>query len=95
MKVISSGTHQHHRDMMINNLIPAIKEKWPNQRQTICIQQDNCRVHTQAVDRAILEAANVAGWSMEFYCQPAQSSDLNVLDPGFFNSVQSIHHKTP
>ena len=64
---------------------PAIKEKWPNQRQTICIQQDNCR--------AILEAVNVNGWTMEFYCQPSQNPDLNVLDIGFLNLVQSIHHK--
>ena len=92
MKAINSVTAAHHRAMMIDNVIPAIKQKWPTRRQTIRIQQDNCRVHTAVVDRQILAAANVDGWNMELRRQPPRSPDLNVLDLGFFNSIQSIQH---
>jgi hypothetical protein len=38
----------------------------------------------------VLVAANSGGWRMRISPQPAQSPDLNVLDLGFFNSIQSL-----
>jgi len=40
------------------------------------------------------EVAKLDGFDMRLVCQPANSSDFNVLDLGFFNSIQSIQYKT-
>jgi hypothetical protein len=78
-------------------------EKWPlgewsDPRFTIKIQQDNAGGHASANDRFITSAIR----SMEqqqvfmpgkisFYAQPANSLDLNILDLGFFNALQSTY----
>lgn len=33
------------------------------------------------------------GWNIQFKLQPPNSSDLNVLNLGFFNSVQWLYHE--
>jgi hypothetical protein len=34
------------------------------------------------------------GWNLKLKCQPPDSPDLNVLDLGFFNVIQSLQHQT-
>ncbi|ETV93467.1 hypothetical protein H310_12518 [Aphanomyces invadans] len=33
------------------------------------------------------------GWNVQLTAQPAQNPDFNVLDLGFFNAIQCLHHQ--
>ncbi|KAF0748156.1 hypothetical protein AaE_007446 [Aphanomyces astaci] len=82
-----------YRDFLLTHVIPSIKRMWPGRRGSpIYIQQDNARPHV-ALDDAAVTAAGVAdGWNIQLVCQPAMSPDFNVLDLGFFNSIQALQH---
>lgn len=43
----------------------------------------------------IVKAGLHDGWRIRMVCQPPRSPDLNILDLGFFNSIQSLQYKTP
>ena len=76
--------------MMIEKVLPAIKELWPDQHKPIIVQEDNCRVHTPAT-RVLLEAAaKDVALDLKVVPQPPNSPDFNVLDLGFFHSIQSL-----
>jgi hypothetical protein len=72
-------------------VIPAIVSCWPQEdiRQTIWIQQDNARTHIAADDPAFALAVAQTGLDIRIKNQPPNSPDMNVLDLGFFASVQS------
>jgi hypothetical protein len=85
-----------YREMMIEKLLPAIKEKWPRGTASdpIRIQQDNAKSHMAADDVEFAEAAKDAGLSnVSLYCQPPNSPDTNINDLAFFRSIQSLQHK--
>ena len=44
-------------------------------------------------DADIVALGSADGWNIKFKAQPANSPDLNVLDLGFFNSIQSLQHE--
>lgn len=83
------------RQLLINKVIPAIKSKWPahEKHMVIRIQQDNASPHVEANDAEVLAAGREDGWRIIIDCQPAQSPDLNVLDLGYFNSIQSLQNR--
>ncbi|KAF0717211.1 Aste57867_2438 [Aphanomyces stellatus] len=84
-----------YRDMLVNNVIPAIKNKWPDARTScIVIQQDNARPHVTTTDKGVLAACKADGWDIAMECQPPNSPDLNVLDLGFFRAIQSLQERT-
>ena len=56
------------------------------------IQQDNARPHLQPNDLEFTEAAKNLGIDVRIDLQPPNSPDLNVLDLGYFNSIQSLQH---
>lgn len=76
-------------------VIPAIKEKWPKGRahSSIIIQQDNAKPHLAENDAELLAECQKGGWDISFRCQPPNSPDFNVLDLGFFNSIQALQHQ--
>ena len=83
-----------YRDMMINNILPAIRERWPDgNTYAIEIQQDNARPHIDTHDEVFLAEASKFGFKIKMTCQPAQSPDMNVCDLGFFRSIQSKQHQ--
>ncbi|KAF0750291.1 hypothetical protein AaE_006765, partial [Aphanomyces astaci] len=90
-------TKQVYRDMLVRNVLPALQAKWiragdvANDR--IFIQQDNARPHIAVDDALFVQAATEGGWNIKLMCQPPQSPDLNVLDLGFFNSIQSLQQQ--
>jgi hypothetical protein len=94
-KPIASIDNKEHGKMMIENVIPAIKSKWPaaGKNNPIYIQMDNARPHTKAVDKRIEEEGKKGGWNILIKRQPANSPDLNILDLGFLNSIQAIQEK--
>jgi hypothetical protein len=95
--------HRMYKEYAVDKLIPAILEKWPlgewsDPRFKIKIQQDNAGGHAGCHDPFLMRAIK----SMEdnhifipgentLYAQPANSPDLNILDLGFFNALQSSY----
>ncbi|KAK9705642.1 hypothetical protein RND81_07G072700 [Saponaria officinalis] len=79
------------KDFLINKVIPAIKMKWPESaNKNIIIQQDNATPHIHGNDPDFIRAATSDGFSIQLQQQPSNSPDLNVLDLGFFRSIQSL-----
>ena len=81
--------------MLVENFIPAIKNKWPKGKaqSRIIIQQDNAKPHLQDNDAELIAECQKNGWYISFRCQPPNSPDFNVLDLGFFNSVEALQHQ--
>lgn len=83
------------REMLLHNVIPTIKSKWPaNLSKDIWIQWDNARPHQIPKDEEFIHACLSEGFNIQFIYQPAQSPDLNVLDLGLFNTIQSIQYQS-
>jgi hypothetical protein len=82
-----------YRAMLIENVIPAIKQKVPWLKSTkLVIQQDGAGAHVADNDPAVLSACGDGGWTISLAKQPPNSPDLNILDLGFFCSIQSLQH---
>ncbi|XP_074315129.1 uncharacterized protein LOC141651310 [Silene latifolia] len=94
VKPIESITKEVVKQCLLEKVIPAIKAKWPlNASGNIWIQQDNAKPHISPKDLDFLEVAKSDGFDMELICQPPNSPDLNILDLGFFRSIQNLQHK--
>jgi hypothetical protein len=80
---------------LINDIIPAIKAKWPRgeKKRTIFIQQDNAKPHVPVDDPDVVAAGHKGGWDIRMRCQPPNSPDLNVLDLGYFRSIQALQYR--
>jgi hypothetical protein len=85
-------TAEVYREFILNKVLPAIDEKWPecHRGMTINIQQDNARPHIAPNDPAFLAAVEGMNMNVRLVCQPPNSPDLNVLDLGYFNAIQSL-----
>lgn len=96
-----SVTRDVYRRMVIDNLLPAIRARWPvdldideNNPEgcTVVVQQDNAPSHISPNDPEWVAAAAATEEepiSISMTEQPANSPDLNVLDLGFFRALQS------
>jgi hypothetical protein len=89
-------TKQVYREYMIEKVIPAIKEKWPNQQELkdgLIVQQDGAKTHHRDEDPAWAAAARndsrVGGCCITLSTQPANSPDTNLCDLSFFRALQS------
>jgi hypothetical protein len=94
-KPITYVTREVNKMFLINHVLPAIKRLWPKEDagKTIFIQQDNAKSHVDKNDEDFLRAASEGGFDIKLTCQPPNSPDLNILDLGFFNAIQSLQHK--
>ncbi|XP_057532895.1 uncharacterized protein LOC130810784 [Amaranthus tricolor] len=93
-KPIQSITKEHTRDMIVHKILPAIRLKWPSDlSETIFIQQDNAKPHILDDDEVFREVATLDGFNFHLVQQPPNSPDMNVLDLGFFRSIQSLQHQ--
>jgi hypothetical protein len=83
------------REYLIHKVIPAIEAKWPeaDRGKPIIIQQDNAPSHVLPTDPELCAAIASTGLDIRLLSQPANSPDLNVLDLGFFSSIQSLTDK--
>lgn len=95
IKPITSVKRENIKSFLIEKVIPKIHEMWPGEdsRKTIFIQQDNARTHVDPRDEEFQVAASENGFDIQLLCQPANSPDLNILDLGFFNAIQSLQYK--
>ncbi|XP_024636148.2 uncharacterized protein [Medicago truncatula] len=94
-KPIISINREVTRMMYINEVLPALKEKWPQEHahETIYIQQDNAPCHVPLDDEEFCRAAADGGFDIRLTFQPPNSPDLNVLDLGFFSAIQSLQQQ--
>ena len=78
------------KETIINKLLPNIVKYFPRDTSTIKIQLDGSGSHSihdyPEINRAFLDS----GLNINLVKQPPQSPDLNVLDLGYFNSIQSL-----
>lgn len=87
-------TKSVYAEMLINNLLPAVKQKWPVGMRNIIIQHDNAKPHLiNFEDQRFHNECHNNGWNISFRYQPPNSPDLNVLDLCFFSSIQSIQYQ--
>lgn len=95
LKASTSVKREDIKACLIDKVIPTIHEKWPmeDRKKTIFIQQDNARTHVECENKDFQEAASEDGFDIQLMCQPPNSPDLNILDLGFFNAIQSLQHK--
>lgn len=91
---VDRAVYKHY---IIAHIIPAIKAKWPvsARGRTILIQQDNATPHVPTDDPDVVAAGTSDGWNIRLLFQPPNSPDLNVLDLGFFTSIQCIQYRQP
>ena len=82
-------TKEVYRDVLIRKLIPALLEKWLTRDRNwrkIFIQQDGVKNHICEDDKMLNDALEENEVNAELYTQAANSSDVNPLDLGFFQS---------
>ncbi|ETV71908.1 hypothetical protein H257_13038 [Aphanomyces astaci] len=87
---VDSATY---RDYVVNKVIPAIKANFRSLNKRVVLQHDNATLH-RSIDNATLVQVSTDGWTFVVRCQPPNSPDLNVLDLGFFASIQTLQYKT-
>ena len=86
---------KEYMEMLVNEVIPAAIAKWPRQRgvwtQRILIQQDNPNTHALHNEELWLQKKDAhPRFKFEVKKQPANSPDTNILDLGFFRSLQTL-----
>ena len=87
-----------YRDLLINKLIPAILDKWPRRdrmSRTIYIQQDGAKNHIREDDAEFNNALREQEIDAKLYTQTPNSPDINLLDLGFFQAIQSFNNALP
>ncbi|KAE8767718.1 Transposase [Hordeum vulgare] len=80
---------------MVNKLLPTIKALWPASEhgRTIYTQQDNGKTYISVNDCVFSAAAHADGWDNRLRCQPPKSPHVNILDLGFFATLQALFEK--
>ncbi|KAH9095366.1 hypothetical protein LEN26_017857 [Aphanomyces euteiches] len=91
-------TKNVYRDMLIKNVLPRIMDVLPpsTNRKRIILQHDNAPAHVPWNDVEIMAVFNELtsiGSDFSIAPQPPNSPDTNVLDLGFFASIQSLQYK--
>ncbi|KAH9124340.1 hypothetical protein AeMF1_004873 [Aphanomyces euteiches] len=86
-----SATRSVYRDYVLNKVLPAIWSKWPTSMKDmpIVLQHDNASPH-EIKDAEFDYFCSLHGFKISMRFQPPNCPDLNVLDLGFFRSLQTI-----
>lgn len=91
---------QRYKEYILEQVMPAIKRVWSQKRWTeafVSIQHNNAPVHFNQNDNQWIEyaheSANNGRWTFNIRPQPPNSPDLNILDLGFFRSIQALQYE--
>ena len=80
--------------MTMTNVLPLIKEKWPNENKQIYLQHDNASTHFGSDYALFIAAARAEGWDIQLTKQSANSADLiSIIYP--FSGHCSQLNETP
>ena len=88
-------TKEVYRELLISKLLLAIIEKWPwtdRLSRKIYIQQDGAKSHIGEDDKEFNDALAEQDINAELYTQVANSPDVNLLNLGFFQAIQSFNN---
>ncbi|ETN21771.1 hypothetical protein PPTG_21137 [Phytophthora nicotianae INRA-310] len=82
---------ENYRNMLIQQLVPAIREKWPFSGRGGCVrvQQDNAPAHIDTSDQRFATAVAEQGLNVQLCFQPPNSPDLNCLNLSLFSAIQA------
>ncbi|KAF0684572.1 Aste57867_23454 [Aphanomyces stellatus] len=89
-------TKDVYRSYLVEKVMPAVVSSWPGPPTQILLQHDNAKAHVTSSDAALqvkIHEYKQQGWTFELAPQPPNSPDMNVLDLGFFASLQSLQHR--
>ncbi|ETV90235.1 hypothetical protein H310_14937 [Aphanomyces invadans] len=81
-----------YRELVTTRVVSAIKTRFPSANKRVVLQHDNATPHG-AITNEVVASVSTDGWTFVVRRQPPNSPDLNVLDLGFFASVQSLQYK--
>lgn len=84
-----SCTRRIYRQMLVEDVVPAIKAKWPDRNRDIILQQDGASAHIPADDMEFGLVARTGTWNINILTQAPKSPDTNVCDLSFFRALQS------
>lgn len=74
---------------MLEKVFPTIRNAYKHLQTHVFIQVDGAKPHTKSSIQASTEAECCKeGYNITLEWQPAQSPEFNVLDLGFFHSLQ-------
>ena len=62
-----------YKEFIIDKVIPAIQNKWPDQNRDITIQHDGASSHIEDDDPEFAEVASAGNWNIKLETQPAKS----------------------
>ncbi|CAH0474599.1 unnamed protein product [Peronospora belbahrii] len=87
--VLETITKREIQEMIINNVIPAIKQNLPRPLHNgpVFIQMDNQQVRLTADDPVVAQHGNTDGWNIRVQYQPAYSPELVVLNHGLLKRM--------
>ena len=77
---------------LVEKVFKSIREKFPRSTKTVYVQHDNASAHSVYDAKTVINAGNSTTRYIKLLSQPPNSPDFNVLDLGFFRSIQSIQH---
>ena len=90
-----------YRQLLIEKVLPAIKEKWPRgswsrNNVIIRVQQDGASSHIAPVDEEFVRALErmEMTYKLLLYTQPPNSPECNINDLGFFRALQSHYERS-
>ena len=94
LKQVADVRRSEYVDMLIGNVIATIASKCSRrrQREALYVQQDNARPGVKEDDPLVSEAGRQLCLELRVLCQLPDSPDLNVLDFGYFRSIQTLQH---
>ena len=77
------------RDLMVEKIFPIVRDAYKHLKPHVVVQVDGAKPHTKSSIQASINAeCSKKGYKIVVEQQPAQSPDFNVLDLGFFHSLQ-------
>ena len=100
-KPIESVNKDVTKRFLIKHVFPTIRASWPRRptRSTesgpikIFVQKDNAKPHPKPDDPDMIREGDNDGFHIRLVCQLPNTPDMNVLDLGFFQAIQSLQHQ--
>ena len=84
-------TKQSYADMIVDNVLPMIKAKWPDGNKQIYLQHDNASTHFGSDFAPFVAAATDEEWDIRLTKQPANSPDLNINVLSFLGHYSQVN----
>ena len=78
-------------EYLIQKFLPAVKERWPMSNGRIQLQQDGAKSHSLEDDVEFKEVVDEIGLNLTMFTQLPNSPDTNILNLGFFRTIQSFN----